>query len=64
MFVIVYILQNIGGNKNSPNYLNIMVNYHYYDGNRVIIRYFPSVLSERKLVILILLYVQNSQIKI
>ena len=25
-FMIVYAIQNIGGNKNSPNSLNVMVN--------------------------------------
>ena len=28
----------IGVNKNSPNYLNVMVNYHYHGENRVITR--------------------------
>ena len=27
-----------GGNDNSPDSLNVMVNYHYNDENRVIIR--------------------------
>ena len=27
-FKIVYVMQNIGSNKNSPNYLNATVNYH------------------------------------
>ena len=34
----VYVIQNIGGNKNSPDYLNIMANYHYHGENRVIIQ--------------------------
>ena len=25
-FVMVYVISKIGGNKNSPNYLNVMVN--------------------------------------
>ena len=29
-FMIVYVIQKIGGNVNSPNSLNIMVNYHYH----------------------------------
>ena len=33
----------MGGNKNSPNSLNIMVNYHYHGENRVITQYFPSM---------------------
>ena len=37
-FMIVYVIQKIGGNKNSPNSLNVMVNYHYHDENRVITR--------------------------
>ena len=24
----------MGGNQNSPNYINIMVNYHYHGENR------------------------------
>ena len=33
------------GNKNSPDSLNVIVNYHYHNENRVIIRYFPSMLA-------------------
>ena len=29
-FMIVYVIQKIGGNENSPSSLNIMVNYHYH----------------------------------
>ena len=29
--MIVYIIQKIRGNKNSPNSLNITVNYHYHE---------------------------------
>ena len=29
-FIIVYVIQNNSGNKNSPNFLNVMVNYHYH----------------------------------
>ena len=36
VFVIVYVIQKIGGIKNSPNSLNVMVNYHYHGENRVI----------------------------
>ena len=28
----------IGGNNNSPDYFNVMVNYHYHGENRVITR--------------------------
>ena len=35
-FIIVYVIQKIGGNENSPNYLNVTVNYHYNGKNRVI----------------------------
>ena len=37
-FMIVYVIPKIMGNKNSPNYLNIMVNYHYHGDKRVITR--------------------------
>ena len=30
-----------GGNKNSPDPLNVMVNYHYHSEKRFITRYFP-----------------------
>ena len=36
--MIVYVIQEIGRNKNSPDYLNVTVNYHYHDENRVITR--------------------------
>ena len=36
--MIVYVIQQIRGNKNSPDSLTIMVNYHYHDENRVITR--------------------------
>ena len=29
--MIVYVIQKIGGNENSPNSLNVMVNYHYHE---------------------------------
>ena len=35
-FMIVYVIQEIGDNENSPNSLNVMVNYHYHGENRVI----------------------------
>ena len=41
--IIDVILKN-GGDENSPYSLNVMVNYHYYSENRVITRYFPSML--------------------
>ena len=33
----------IGGNENSPYSLNVMVNWHYHDENRVITLQFPSM---------------------
>ena len=36
LFVIVYDIQEIGGNKNYPDYLNVRVNYHFQIENRVI----------------------------
>ena len=36
--IIVYVIPKLGGNKNYPHYLNIMVDYHYYGENRVINR--------------------------
>ena len=36
--MIVYVIQEIGGNENSPDFLNLMVNYHYHSENRVIAR--------------------------
>ena len=36
LFMIVYVIQKIGGNENSPDSLNVMVNYHYPGKNRVI----------------------------
>ena len=37
IFTIVYVIKNIGGKKNSPNSLNVIVNYYYHGENRVII---------------------------
>ena len=34
--MIVYVIKEIGGDENSPDYLNVMVNYHYHRENRVI----------------------------
>ena len=36
LFMIEYFIQEIGGNNNSPDSLNVMVNYHYHGENRVI----------------------------
>ena len=41
--MVVYVIQNNGGNENSPDSLNGMVNYHYHGENRVITRSFPSM---------------------
>ena len=42
-FMIIYVIRKIGGNDNSPNYLNVMVNYHYHGEKRVITRRLPSM---------------------
>ena len=44
-FMIVYVIHKIGGNNNSLNYLNVMVNFHYHGENRVLTRLFPSMHS-------------------
>ena len=36
--MIVYVIQDIGGNNNSTDSLNVMVNYHSYGENKVITR--------------------------
>ena len=41
--MIIYAIQTNGGNENSPDFLNVMVNYHYHGENRVITRLFPSM---------------------
>ena len=41
--MIVYVLQNIKGNKNSPHYLNMMINYYNHGGNSVMTCKFPSL---------------------
>ena len=41
-FMIVYVIQKNGGNKNSPSYLNITVNHHYHGEIRVITIYAPQ----------------------
>ena len=40
-FTIVHAIQKIGGDENSPNSLNIMVNYNYHGENRVITQVIP-----------------------
>ena len=38
--MIVYVIRKIGGNENSPNSLNVMVDYHYHGkkhGNHTVI---------------------------
>ena len=42
-FMIVYFILKTRGTNNSPNYFNIMVNYHYHGENRLTIQYFPSM---------------------
>ena len=41
--MIISVIQKIGGYKNSPKSLNVMVNYHYHGENRVITKKFPSM---------------------
>ena len=36
LFMIVYVIQNIRGSNNSPDSLNLMVNYHYHSEKRAI----------------------------
>ena len=36
--MIIYVIPKNMGNKNSPNSLNIKVNYHYHIENRAITR--------------------------
>ena len=38
LFMIIYVIQINGGNENSPDSLDVMVNYHYHGENRVITR--------------------------
>ena len=38
-FMIVYVILKIRGNENSPNSLNVMVNYHCQGENKVITIY-------------------------
>ena len=41
--MIVYVIQEIGGNESSPDSLNVMANYHYHIENRVITWKLPSM---------------------
>ena len=34
--MIIYVILKIGGNENSTDSLNVMVNYHYHGENKVI----------------------------
>ena len=36
LLIIIYVIQTIRGNNNSPNSLNVMVNYHYHSEKRVV----------------------------
>ena len=38
LFMVVYVIQEIGGNENSPYSINAMVNYHYHGENMVTTR--------------------------
>ena len=37
--MVIYVIQKNGGNENSPDSLNVMVNYHYHSEKRVITIY-------------------------
>ena len=41
--MIVYVIEEIGGNENYPDSLNVMVNYHYHGIKRVITWSLPSM---------------------
>ena len=36
--MMVYVIQNIRYNKNFSIFLNVVVNYHYHDENRIVTR--------------------------
>ena len=42
--MIAYVIQEIGGNENSPYSLKVMVYCHYHGENRVLTRKRPSML--------------------
>ena len=42
--MIINVIKKNRGNKNSPDSLNVMVNYHYHSENRIITPYFQSML--------------------
>ena len=44
----IYVIQELGGNKNSPDSLNAMENYHYHGENRVITIYCMDKKSDHK----------------
>ena len=48
--MIVYVIQEIGDKENSPDSLNVMVNYHYHVEKRVISQELPSMLGGRVVV--------------
>ena len=41
--MIIHVINKIGGNDNSPNSLNVTVNFHYYVESSVITWYLPSM---------------------
>ena len=43
--MIVYVIWKIGANNYSPNSINVMVNWQYQSENRVITRWFLSILD-------------------
>ena len=42
-FIILYLIQKNWGNENSPDSLNVMLNYRYHGENRLIAQKFPSI---------------------
>ena len=52
--MIVYVIQKIWCNDNSPDSLNVMVNYHYHSENRLITSVGPAeVLAKLQILYLI-----------
>ena len=45
--MIVYVMKKVGGNKNYPDSLNIMGNYHYDSENRLITWQLQSMTAYR-----------------
>ena len=45
--MIIYVIQEIWGNENSPNSLNAMINYYYSSENRVIPIYGTNITAKK-----------------